>query len=198
MESIIGSADALKSVSQIKSLLSAQFKEPEEDFVRFFASRIYDGALTAGVRKKFSLLVKRALDEYLNDKINSRLKSAIDNTTQSTNSSANEECIDEEVVESKIVTTDEEMDGFNIIKAIIRQEVDLSRVFDRDTQSYFGILLDNNNRKPVCRLHFNSKNKYIGIFNEDKKETKIFIDNLNDIFNYSDEILSSLRLAMNV
>ena len=34
----------------------------------------------------------------------------------------------------------------------------------RDVQSYCGILLDDNNRKPICRLHFNGSKKYVTLF----------------------------------
>ena len=64
--------------------------------------------------------------------------------------------------DSGIVTTQEEIDSFLIVKAILRQSVDITRVAYRDTQSYFGILLDDNNRKPICRMYFNAKStKYI-------------------------------------
>ncbi|WP_229360290.1 type I restriction endonuclease [Ferrimonas sediminicola] len=43
VESVVGAAGELKYLNQIKKLLSEQFKDPEEDFVRFFASRVYSG-----------------------------------------------------------------------------------------------------------------------------------------------------------
>ena len=46
-----------------------------------------------------------------------------------------------------------------------------------------GILLDENNRKPLCRMHFNSVSvKYIGTFDADKNETKHKIEKLDDIY----------------
>ena len=72
--------------------------------------------------------------------------------------------------ETKIVTSEEEIEGFNIVKAILRQKVEVNRIPARDTQSYFGVLLDDNNRKPLCRLRFNTKQKYIGIFNDTGNE----------------------------
>lgn len=94
--------------------------------------------------------------------------------------------------ESKIVTTEAELDGFNIIRAILRQKVSVERVVARDTQSYFGVLLDDNNRKPICRLHFNAKQKYIGIFDENKQETRLPIETLDEIFNFSETLLNTI------
>lgn len=86
------------------------------------------------------------------------------------------------------------MQGFYIVRSILYPEVDdISRVAHRDTQSYFGILLDDNNRKPICRLHFNSSNKYIETFDAEKKGTKHLLESLNDIYKYKDEIISACK-----
>ena len=76
----------------------------------------------------------------------------------------------------------------------MRTEVDSKRVVARDTQSYFGILLDDNNRKPIARLHFNRAQKYIGLFDADKKETRHPIDTLDDIFMHADALKTAAKL----
>lgn len=67
-------------------------------------------------------------------------------------------------------------------------------MFARDTQSYFGILLDDNNRKPIARLHFNRSQKYIGLFDENKSETRHAIVNLNDIYAYADQLRQTVKV----
>ena len=95
--------------------------------------------------------------------------------------------------ETGLTTTQEEIDAFLIVKAILRQVVDVSRVYYRDTLSYFGILLDDNNRKPICRMYFNAKStKYVSTFDENKKETKHDINSLDDIYKYADEIKATI------
>jgi len=91
-----------------------------------------------------------------------------------------------------IVTTEEELEGFQIVRAIACQKISPNRVAHRDTKSYFGILSDDNNRKPICRLHFNASQKYIGIFDKDKKETRHPINEVTDIYQFSQNILESL------
>lgn len=61
----------------------------------------------------------------------------------------------------------------------------------RDTVSYFGVLLDNN-RKPICRLRFNSRQNYISVFDKDKKEERFAISDLNDIYQYADRMKASV------
>ena len=61
----------------------------------------------------------------------------------------------------------------------------------RDTKSYCGILLDDNNRKPICRLHFNYSQKYLGIISG-KNEERIEIDRVEDVFKYADQIKKTI------
>ncbi|MBO9658185.1 MAG: restriction endonuclease, partial [Chitinophagaceae bacterium] len=84
--------------------------------------------------------------------------------------------------ENRIETTAEELEAYQIVKAMLRQKIKASRIVHRDAQSYFAILLDDNNRKPICRLYLNGSKRYIGIFDEQKKETKIEILTVDDIF----------------
>lgn len=190
VDSIVSAAGELKYISQIKKLISTQFSTPDEDFVKFFASRVYDGIITQKVRELFLTLTKKAATQWLNDQVNERLKSAINGTASasiniSTETPNKEENAQEEQGSALIVTTEEEIEGFHIVKSIIRKMVKPERITYRDTQSYFGILLDDNNRRPICRLHFNRSQLYIGIFDKERKETRHPISSLNDIYNFA-------------
>ncbi|HFV9295746.1 TPA: type I restriction endonuclease, partial [Serratia fonticola] len=155
VESIVNAAGELKYVSQIKKIISTQFNNPEEDFVKFFASRVYDGILTLKVRELFTSLTKKASSQWLNDQVNERLKSAISGAQQQPLAiEPKDEIVEQALVavedDDGIVTTEIEIEGFHIVKSIIRTVVEPSRITYRDTKSYFGILLDDNNRKPIC------------------------------------------------
>ncbi|EJB1797766.1 type I restriction enzyme HsdR N-terminal domain-containing protein [Vibrio parahaemolyticus] len=198
VDSVVDAAGELKYLNQIKKVLSEQFKDPEEDFVKFFTSKVYDGVQTAKVKSQFLEITTKALKQFLNDSINARLKSAIGGEVKDSVKidvpEVQEEAVEDVSDKPKVQTTDEEVEGFNIVKAILRQKVEVQRVFSRDTQSYFGILLDDNNRKPICRLWFNTKQKYIGIFDESKAETRHPIESVDDIFNFSEQLQNTLAL----
>ncbi|KII76337.1 type I restriction endonuclease [Vibrio renipiscarius] len=198
VDSVVDAAGELKYLNQIKKVLSEQFKEPEEDFVKFFTSRVYDGVQTTKVKSQFLEITTKALKQFLNDSINARLKSAIGGDVKDSVKidvpEVSEGIIEEVSDKPKVDTTDEEIEGFNIVKAILRQKIEVQRVHSRDTQSYFGILLDDNNRKPICRLWFNTKQKYIGIFDESKTEVRHAIDSVDGIFNFSEQLQNTLSL----
>jgi len=92
----------------------------------------------------------------------------------------------------RIVTTEEELEGFNIVRAIAAKSISPVRVVHRDTKSYMGILLDDNNRKPICRLWFNAKQKYLGVIEGNKEENKIPINSAIDIYQHAEKILETI------
>ncbi|PNK91021.1 type I restriction endonuclease [Serratia odorifera] len=199
VESIVNAAGELKYVSQIKKIFSTQFTNPEEDFVKLFASRVYDGMLTQKVRDLFTLLTKKAANQWLNDQVNERLKSAISGTVKNaTDSEVKDDAGEINAEQSEddkddIITSEHEIEGFHIVKSIVRTVVESTRITYRDTKSYFGILLDDNNRKPICRLHFNRNQLYIGVFDEEKKETRHLIETLDDIYQYAEQLKNTIN-----
>ncbi len=206
VDSIVSAAGELKYVSQIKRILHQQFSQPDEDFVKLLASRVYEGAITQRVRDQFATLARKAFRQYLNDEANDRLKAALNGSNhpelrlqhtdaeQTDTETGSEAVVNPEEGESdnKITTTLEEIEGYNIIRAIVREVVDVKRVVGRDTQSYFGVLLDDNNRKPICRLHFNRTQKYLGTFDVEKNETRHAIDSVDDIFQFADQLRATV------
>ena len=194
LESIINSAGELKYVSMIKKILHAQLNNPEEDFVKFFASRIHDGILTQKVKDTFTVLTQKAASQYINSQINERLKSAMGGNAPLVVDSPEPEMENITKDEVDIQTTADELEGFHIVKAITRAVIDAPRIVHRDTKSYFGILIDDNNRKPICRLHFNRNQKYIGLFDLEKNETRHPIETLDDIYTFSDELKATAAL----
>lgn len=194
ISSIINAAGELKYVSQIKKIIAVQFLSPDDDFVKFFASKAYEGSLiTQKVKEQFKPLILKAAQQYLSDQINGRLKSVItqsSNKQVDTNISKDDNDDNEQEVDN-LIELQEELDGFNIVKAILCSDLKLNRIFKRNTKSYFGILLDDNNRKPICRLHFKGNKKYIGIFN-DKRETKYQIEDLDDIYKQQNNLRNTI------
>lgn len=201
VDTILNTASELKYTNEIRNAIVKEVNEPSDEFVKYFARSIYPGRFNDVVMGQFRTIVKQAFAQYTNDYMNERLKSAISADTMVENKT---EAKPEPVVSSedmdntddnRIVTTEEEMQGFYIVRSILYPEIDdISRVAYRDTISYFGILLDDNNRKPICRLHFNRSNKYIETFDTEKKGTKHLLESLDDIYKYRDDIVAASKM----
>lgn len=196
VDNILSSASELKYAQQLKNIFATEILNPTPEIVKYFAKKVYDGPVTAKVQEQFTELVKRAISSYISEQISKRLKTALKTEEQvEVTEISQPESADGSIEDDGIVTTQEELDGFAIVKAMVRKVVDLERVVCRDTQSYFGILLDDNNRKPICRLCFNGKSKkYIVTFDESRKEVKHEISDLNDIYNFEKELCDTIKM----
>lgn len=188
-ESITNTASELKYTNELKHLLQQELANPSADFVKYFARQVYPSVITAKVLEQFTNLTKKSIQQHISDLITERLKTAL---TKEDEKIKEQEAIQAEQAkadENKVVTTEEELEGFMIVKTILRQKISATRVSYRDAQSYFAILLDDNNRKTICRLYLNSSKKYFVTLDEQKKEMKNEITSLDDIFKHSATLL---------
>lgn len=205
LDAILETASELKYTAALHKILAEEFEEPSEDFVVFLARQVYSGRMTQSAKEQFSSLTQKALRRFLNEKINERLQTALEGTTASVSTQPEDpepedEDIDLDVDDSVvrvdkargIVTTEDEIEGLFAVKSILRDLIDAKRVQMRDTKSYCGILLDDNNRKPLCRLHFNREQKYIGLFDQ-TREDRIPINNVDEIYDFGDRIIATLK-----
>ncbi len=196
VDSIISSAESLKYTKLIKDWFAHEIENPTADFVKLIlASGVYNGRATQNIIDKFTPIVKKAISQYVNDNMNSRIKAALAKNDQAEKAlEAESDTQDEgEEPESKIVITMEELEAFAIVKSILRKIVDSNRIVYKDTSSYFGILLDGNTRKWICRIYLKQSVSFITIAGENKKEERCDISALDDIYSYSDKILASCQ-----
>ena len=190
LETILDSAEALKYIKAIRKEFEKEIENPSDEIVKLLVNRFFDKPLTANRMIAFKEYSKKALTISINESISDRLKSALNINEKIEIKDGNKTMpIDPHMEVGKIVTTEDELEAFHIVKAILREKVTASRIASRDTQSYFGVLLDDNNRKPICRFHFNTINKYLEIFHlgkdaGDKKQLK----SLEDIYEYRVEL----------
>jgi predicted type IV restriction endonuclease len=196
---VLTTASELKYTGEIKQYLHQQWDEPSEEFIKVVINDVYQGMKTKKVIDNFRDLVKQSLQQYVNEKVNDKLQKALNSSSENQEDAGADTGIeaDKEKVSAEknsndeIETTEEEIEGYVLIKLILKEVVDPSRVFYRDNRSYFNVLLDDNIRKWICRLGFNGANKYIQL--NDGKKTNIKIDSVNDVLDYKEEILRVAR-----
>ena len=198
IEEIASTASELKYTGAMKLYLMEQLQEPSDDFVRHMANQVFSGRLTENAREKFKVITKKAFTQFISDRVSDRLASALseEKAANTPAEQVNDNSADNSPSEpkSKIVTTQDEIDGYNAVKAILRSKLDVKRITLKDTINYCNVLFDGNIRKPLCRFYFNNPNNmFIGFFDESRKEMKIHIDTIDDIYLHADK----LELVMN-
>ena len=192
LDAMLTAASDLKYTKAIKQTMMEQLEAPSEDFVRFFLSYVYSGVRTQTVVQQFTDIVKRALNQFLNEQINQRLQSAISREEVAEENEDSDESFEEEV-EPRIETTEEELEGFYIVKSIVRDVVAPDRIGHRDTISYMSVVLDNSNRKRVCLLHFNRAKKYLGLFDAERNHERFEIESIDDIYEYAEQLKATAQ-----
>ena len=195
VDNILNSASELKYTGELKQGIRNELENPSPEFVRLFTKQVYSGLITAKVLEQFTALTKKSFHQYINELISDRLKAALKVNSEEAKQQESNDASSGTQEEKAVITTVEEMEGYMIIKAIIRQSVDLSRILHKDTQAYFGIMLDNQ-KGTFCRLYFNGKNKYITTFDENRKEVRHNIETMDDIYKFSDTVLGSLKMRL--
>ena len=196
LDRILTTAKSLKYTSAIQQEIIREFETPSEEIAKIFISRVYEGIVTKSIKEEFTPIVSAAFKETIRFLVNKRLSNALEMSKNNVESNTSEDIsqtnVDGAIQTADIVTTDEEVEGFQIVKAILRDLVSVRRIHIRDAKTYCAILLDDNNRKPVLRLHFNGKKKFIGVF-KNKTEEKILIGEIDDIFCHADKIRSTIN-----
>lgn len=189
-DKVFSTASELKYSGLIKDYLSKQLDNPSEDFVKHILYYVYEGQRTQKVVEKYQPLVKKAFTSFINEIVNQKITSAL-----TPEEAEDEPDIKEEPSqsESKIITTDEEIEAFYIIRGLLAEVIPVEDIVHRDTESYFGILYKDNNRKPICRINLDTKNKQILIPDKDKKFERIYIESLNDLYKYKKQLTDVVK-----
>jgi len=189
-DSITNTASELKFMNELKQLIQQELINPTPDFVKHFARQVYPSVVTAKVLEQFTNLTKKSIQQHISDLITERLKTALTKEDEETKKQEAVQALEQaKLDEVKVVTTEEELEGFMIVKTILRQKISATRITHRDAQSYFAILLDDNNRKTICRLYLNGSKKFFVTLDDQKKEVKNEINSLDDIFKHSETLL---------
>lgn len=198
LDGMIQSATNLRYLRGMHQTLDRQVTDPEPEFVRWLAKHVFDGPMTGARTEKFTELSRAAFRDVIAGRANEAIRSALQQDDRPTSAPvATDETSDDEEVDtldsepkkdSGIETTVEEIEAYFVVKSILRTALSPERIAFRDQKSYASVLLDDNNRKPVCRLRFGAKTMQIGLFDAEKNESRHAIESLDDIYTHAEAI----------
>lgn len=196
---ILSTAQQLQISTSLRKIIIKDFQSPSQEFVRYFVKEINDNRSSSKLVEQYTPLLKEEISKYINEVISERLNVAMKKEEQKAPESkdAIEELPEGAVfadAETGVVTTQEELDAYNIVRSILRKEVDASRITYRDNKTYFAINIDGS-WKWICRLYFKRK-KSIEFAAEFEGQNKVEIESIDDIFNYSDRLIDSLKSVL--
>lgn len=191
VEGIVAEAGRLKTESLLRIELEKEFATPSEELVRLMAARVQPGRVTSAVKEQLQTTIATVIAAIIRDRVNERLTSAL-NVANPSPEPIEDGASDDMSEGGGIITTDDEIAGFRIVQAIAARHIDPKRIVIRDSKSYCAVLLDDNNRKTLVRLHFNSPTtRYVGTFSG-KTETRIPVQALTDIYKLESAIVERI------
>ena len=201
IDSIFSTASELKYVHEFKSTFSEQLNTPSDDFIRFFLQKCYSGPKTQNVIEKFRPILRKALNDLISEMMNDKIKTALGGSGGSV--SVPEQKADAELDQSQsdapeekrtpnIVTTEEELEAYFIVKNLLSDQVDIKDITYKDTESYINILYKANTRKWICRLKLTETQKVLILPDENKKDIKIQLGDIYELQQHKEALAEVL------
>ena len=199
LDEIFSTASELKYSNEFKEILASELQSPSDDFLKFFLNQTYSGIKTQNVLERFKPILKKSLNNYISELMNEKIKQALNSEETKEEAPTHPTPVEQEaevetVDKSKeINTTDEELEGYFIVKNLLKDIVDMSDITYRDTLSYFNILYKDNGRKWICRLVLRDNKKMLILPHEDKTQEKIDISDVYDLENHKSKLVNVLK-----
>ncbi len=187
---IINSASNLKYASSIEKILSEEFSNPSDEFIKLILNKgVYDGVKTQNVIDKYKSILKKSINYYINSLVNQKLQNALNNSSAETGGELTS--VDSE--DDGVITTTEELESYYIVKSILSELINPNDLYYKDTYSYFGILYENKVTKWICRVYLKENVKFLIIPDKDKKEIRYEITNISDIYKLKQQLIDRLN-----
>lgn len=195
---IFDTASQLKYSNEFRKVFANELLNPSDDFLRFFLTTVYTGVKTQAVMEKFRPILKKALNGYINEIMNDKIKSALDADTEGSDkqSERTEEPVEETApkeLDNKVVTTPEELEGFFLVRMLLKDVVPIGDLAYKDTVNYLSIIYQNKVTKWICRLVLTSGHKFLILPDENKKEIRIPLENIYELDKYKDQLTEVLN-----
>lgn len=188
-DSIFSTASELKYMNQFGAYVKGLLNNPDEDFVKFVIQNVFSLRATKSNIEQFTPIIKSGLNITIQEQVNDKLSSALNSTVSSQSATPEAELHKSEPdthEDGDIVTTSAEIESYAIVKLMLKDDIDESRIFYRDNKSYFNVLLDDNIRKWVVRVYFTNARNYI-VLNDENSST-IEFNHPIDIYQFADQI----------
>lgn len=188
VDNITSSAAELKYLNHLKSYLTKEMENPSDEFVKYLLGEIYEGVKTKQIIEKFQPIIKKGFNQFIAEKVNDKLNAALKTSTSTDEEATSIQDAPTDETEGDIITTPEELEAYTITKVVLKDTIPLDRLYYRDNRSYFNILMDDNIRRWILRVRFNTNGMKIEL-NDDNKST-FDLEQPMDIYNHSAEIIS--------
>jgi hypothetical protein len=189
IDTILASASSKKYIGEVKQILRKEIENPSPEFVKLAAKKVLPNKMiTKKISSEFYDYIKAAFSETVLDMAAAKIEQLQKGLKEQAEGEVEEKVIKPE--DTGIITTEEELQGYYIVKSILADIVPLEDIIYKDTKSYFSINYKGHAWKWICRLFLEGKTNLL-ILNVDKeemKDEKIKLKKVEDIYQYKEKI----------
>lgn len=193
LDAIFDIASELKYSNQFKTIMAEELANPSDEFTKLFLTNTYSGMKTQSVIEKFKPILKKALNNYISELMSDKISSALNTNVKISDEPSAETDVSENKKAKNIITTEEELEAYFLVKNILKEIVPMQDIAYRDTESYINILYKDNRLLWVCRLILGESKKILILPDEHKKENRYNLENIYDIEKYKDQLIEVLN-----
>ncbi len=180
INNIIDLANSKKYIGDINELIANEFKNPSDEFIKFFISKVIDGRVTKNKIDEFKAYFDIAIKDFINSELTKKI-----------------EQVSNQVVEKKIekvenIKNENEMESIYIVKAILANDIELNRVSYKQNKSCLTVFLDKDVKKWLCKIYFNSNQIHLAFQKNNNEDERVTIDKIEDIYKYKGKLKTAL------
>jgi len=188
IDTILASASSKKYIGEVKQTLKKEVENPSPEFVKLVAKKVLmNKKITKKVSAEFYDYIKTAFSETVLDMAAAKIEQ-LQKGLKEQAEKGDEDVVIEPPVDKGIITTDEELQAYYIVKSILADIVPLEEIIYKDTKSYFSINYKGHPRKWICHLFLEGKTKFLTLNVDKDEEEKIKLIKVEDIYQYKEKI----------
>lgn len=184
-EELSKSIENLETENSIKKFMTSLLTEelsPDNDFINVLIKETPYKSKRGDNKKFFSVLASKIIKSWVEDMVRERI-----NDIATKHTKEEQETILPVDKNNTIVTTQEEIEAFHIIKAICTEKIKAEKIQYQDYLGFFSIYYDGKKTKHICKLYLTDNKKEIEIF---EKES---ISSIDDLYLLKDKFFQKIE-----
>ncbi|MGL4368004.1 MAG: type I restriction enzyme HsdR N-terminal domain-containing protein [Brevinemataceae bacterium] len=184
-EELSKSIENLETENSIKKFMSSLLTEEissDSDFINVLIKETPYKSRRGDNKKLFASIASKVIKSWVEDMVKDRI-----NELASKHEEEQENTLSSIQDNSGIITTEEEIQAYHIIKAICMEKITADKINFQDYIGFFSIYFNGKKTKNICKLYLNENKKEIEIF---ERET---IDSLDDLYLLKDKLLKKIE-----
>ena len=181
----------IKFDDKLHRIVDKELSSPSDELVNFFWYKIYPSKRLPKQRENFTQQIKDEIANYTLSRINRAVETS--------------NCIFEQPQQEATTELPAEVnEALSIIQDILKHKLEPSRISAESHYGYFSVRLDNNQWRPICKLHLSGNSRWISVGRYWPPSRKFYtstqykheLNAISEIRNYAQELVDIITIML--